>query len=191
MEDSMNSISRLVRVVATLVLLPRLHPQQEDNAMKGHWVTLVASLVVAAMILGISGVSLADSEDQDECTVATLDGLYVFTASGFNIVGGVPQPKAIVELLHFLGDGTLKGTVPGGIVSINGVINPINIPPNPPGTGSYTLQSLAAPDKGCVGTLTFANGPAFFIFTAQNGKEIQMIQTNPNTVFQGTATKVK
>ena len=50
---------------------------------------------------------------------STLDGLYVFTAPGFNIVAGVPQPKAIVELIDFHGDGEL--TVPAATVSINGV----------------------------------------------------------------------
>jgi len=136
--DELNSI-RSVRRVAPLVTLPRLHPQQEDNAVKEHWVRLVASLVVAAMILGVSGVALANGKDEDECTVATLDGLYVFTASGFNIVSGVPQPKAIIELIHFFGDGTLGGTAPsGGTVSINGVINPI--PPHPGPGGSYTSR---------------------------------------------------
>jgi hypothetical protein len=155
--------------------------------MNGRWRILAGGVLAIAMTLVIPGVTLANGGD-DECTVATLNGLYVFTASGFNIVSGVPQPKAIVELIHFFGDGTLNA--PGGTVSINGGINPIPIPPNPPSAGSYTLQSLAAPDNGCVGTITFANGPAFFIFTPQNGKEIQMIQTNPNTVFRGTARRV-
>ena len=154
--------------------------------MRGRLVVLVGSLLVAAITLGISAVALASNGPK--CTLGTLDGLYVFTASGFNIVSGVPQPKAIVELIRFFGDGTLNA--PRGTVSINGGIHPIPIPPNPPSPGSYTLQSLAAPDKGCVGTIAFADGPSFFIFTPQNGKEIQMIQTNPNTVFQGTATKV-
>jgi hypothetical protein len=51
------------------------------------------------------------------CDLHTLRGSYVFAASGYNIVAGVPQPKAIVELIDFNGDGTL--TVPGGAVSIN------------------------------------------------------------------------
>ena len=147
---------------------------------------LLTSLSIIATTLAIAGVTPADGP---KCSEAILDGLYVFTASGFNIVGGVPQPKAIVELIRFFGDGTLNA--PGGTVSINGTINPIPIPPNPPSPGSYTLHSLAEPDQGCVGTIAFNNGPSFFIFTPENGKEIQLIQTNPNTVFQGSATKVK
>ena len=54
------------------------------------------------------------------CTVRTLRGSYVFSATGFNIVGGVQQPKAIVEVIAFNGDGTLD--VPAATVSLNGVI---------------------------------------------------------------------
>ena len=43
------------------------------------------------------------------CTLRTLRGTYVFSASGFNIVAGVAQPKAIVEVIVFNGDGTLDG----------------------------------------------------------------------------------
>jgi len=153
--------------------------------MTRRWVKR-AGILLVAISLGISGVTLAGAGPN--CTEATLDGLYVFTASGFNIVGGVPQPKAIVELIGFFGDGTLDG--PGGTVSINGGINPIPIPPNPPSTGSYTIQSVEAPDKGCVGTIAFNNGPSFYMFTRPDGRDIQMIQTNPNTVFQGSATRV-
>ena len=62
------------------------------------------SLVVAALALGISGVAQA----ANDCTLKTLNGLYVFTASGYNVVAGVAQPKAIVELINFNGDGTLS-----------------------------------------------------------------------------------
>ena len=54
------------------------------------------------------------------CTERTLRGSYVFSASGFNIVGGVQQPKAIVEVIVFNGDGTLD--VPAATVSLNGLI---------------------------------------------------------------------
>jgi len=67
--------------------------------------------------------------------------LYVFTASGFNIVSGVPQPKAIVELIRFFRDGTLDA--PGGTVSINGSINPIPIP-GQPGLGSAVVNGRSA-----------------------------------------------
>ena len=143
--------------------------------------------LAAAMALAVSGVAQAKDDDEDgkACSVSILHGLYVFTASGFNIVGAAAQPKAIVELIRFNGDGTL--TVPAVTRSINGAIastfppSPI-IPPN--GTGAYSVG------QDCTGSLTFTQGPSFDLFVEFKGSEIQMIQTNPNTVFRGTAERV-
>jgi hypothetical protein len=71
-------------------------------------------VLAAAMVLAMSGAAQAkDDDDNDDgkgCSESTLRGLYVFTASGFNIVGGVAQPKAIVELIRFDGHGNLIRT---------------------------------------------------------------------------------
>jgi hypothetical protein len=131
------------------------------------------SLVAAAMALGLSSVALADTD----CTLKTLRGSYVFAAKGYTIVAGVPQPKGIVEVINFNGNGTLS--VPAATRSVNGVV--ARTPPG--GTGTYTL------DADCTGTITF-DGPLFDIFISPNGEMLWMIQTNPGTVFQGTATRV-
>ena len=60
------------------------------------------------------------NHDDDVCGVNTLRGTYVFAATGFNIVAGVAQPKAIVEVIEFNGDGTLS--VPAATLSANGMI---------------------------------------------------------------------
>jgi hypothetical protein len=52
-----------------------------------------------------------------------------------------------------------------------------------PGTGTYTVED------NCTGTITF-DGPLFDIFLSPRADAIWMIQTNPGTVFQGTATRV-
>jgi len=125
-----------------------------------------------------SGTARADDTGQT-CGLETLHGSYVFTAHGFNIVNGVAQPKAIVEGIDFNGDGTLS--VPFATVSINGVI--IQVPPGEVGT--YTL------DASCEGTLTFTSGPVNYNLSVRpNGREIWMIQTDANTVFEGTVTQV-
>ena len=113
--------------------------------------------------------------DGPVCTEQTLRGSYVFSASGFNIVGGVQQPKAIVEVIVFHGDGTLD--VPAATVSLNGTIIR-----SLPSSGTYTVGD------NCLGTITF-NGPTFDAFLSKDGDVISMIQTNPNTVFQGLATR--
>jgi hypothetical protein len=140
-------------------------------------------VVIAATFAGlISSVAWADNNGQGQgpqCDETTLRGSYVLTARGYNIVGGVAQPKAIVELIDFDGEGTVS--VPGGTVSVNGVVT--QIAPN--GFGTYTLGS------DCNGTLTFIPGPSFSMFVNRDGKNGWMMQTNPNTVFQGTLEQRK
>jgi hypothetical protein len=124
--------------------------------------------------LEASGFAQANGERQG-CTERTLRGSYVFSATGFNIVGGIQQPKAIVEVIAFNGDGTLD--VPAATVSLNGVIIR-----SLPSSGTYAVED------NCSGTITL-NGPTFDIFLSPDGDDISMIQTNPNTVFQGLATR--
>src|SRR6267378_87956 len=113
-------------------------------------------VVAAAMALAVSTVAQAREDDDDgkACSDSTLHGLYVFTASGFNVVLGVPQPKAIVELINFSGDGTV--TSGKTTVSINGsIVHSSGI------TGPYTV----GPD--CTGTVQFLDGranPKFDLF---------------------------
>ena len=140
------------------------------------------TLLSAAMTLALDHAARAD-EDNNECSDSTLHGLYVFNASGFNIVAGVAVPKAIVELIRFNGDGTL--TIPAATRSVNGVI--VRSPAN--GVGTYTL----APD--CTGSITFGPpGPTFDVFAAQQSARIRMIQTTDPThagpVLQGIVERI-
>jgi hypothetical protein len=143
--------------------------------------------IAAAMALAVSSIAQAKDDDDGSkvCSLSTLHGLYVFTASGFNIVVGVPQPKAIVELINFNGDGTV--TSGKTTVSINGtIVHSSDVP------GTYTV----GPD--CTGSLQFLDGranPKFDLFVAFKGSQIQMIQTGQAAaaglpVFQGTAERV-
>src|ERR1700681_2200771 len=75
--------------------------------------------------------------------LSTLGDVYLFSASGFNIIGGVAQPKAVVELIRFNGDGTLTGGP--ATASINGTIT--RSPAG--GLGSYTVAT------NCTGALDF------------------------------------
>jgi len=137
--------------------------------------SMMRTVMATAMALSAPAASFA-AADGHGCTAETLRGRYLFSASGFTIVGGVPQPKAIIEVIDFGGDGTL--TVAGGTKSVNGVVGQ-----NLGGLYSYSLS------EDCSGAIMF-DGPAFDIFVAPNGDELRMIQTNPNSVFQGSATRV-
>ena len=134
-------------------------------------------LFVVVTILGVSGTVMA-ADHTDECTLKTLRGTYVFAATGHNIVAGVPQPKAIVEVIEFDGNGILSA--PTVTRSVNGVIARALV-----GSGGYTV------DASCIGTITFDGpGPTFDVFFSPGGEKLWLIQTTPNTVFQGTATRV-
>jgi hypothetical protein len=141
--------------------------------------TVMGSLVAAAMALGMSGAALADSNGQS-LSVQTLRGSYLFATHGWNIVGGVAQPKAIVEGINFNGDGTLVS--PFATVSVNGFIIHSS-----GSLGSYTVEANGQ------GTLTFTGGASFDIFVEASGQQVWMIQTGPAAVpavFEGTATRV-
>ena len=144
------------------------------------------SLVAAAMV-ATCGVALADN-DANRCSTQALEGLYVFSASGFIIVpGGAPaQPKAIVEWIRFNGDGKLSSS--GATRSLNGVV--AEVPPSDGVGSSYSVANLEPPGTDCKRTLVFLNGPSFDLFIPPKGEDIWMIQTNTNNVFQGTASKV-
>jgi hypothetical protein len=136
-------------------------------------------VVAAAAICLAPNVLMADTK---ECSLDTLDGSYIFSATGFTLVAAVWVPKAIVEYIHFNADGTLT-------VSAATVANPFGntgqIIQSPPGTGTYTLGA------DCKGTLQFTGGPSFDIFVAPKGEDLWMIQTNPNNVFQGKVERVR
>ena len=142
-----------------------------------------------SLSVGLLTVAPGYAEEKDhatECTPATLTGLYVFTATGYNIVPSgfstgpstVPQPKAIVEVIDFSGDGTL--TTPAVSRSANGVIFPNTVGSN----GEYTVN------EDCTGTVTFVTDVHLDIFIAPNGKEFHLIQTDANSVLAAVARKV-
>jgi hypothetical protein len=131
--------------------------------------------IYTAAVLSVAAVAHAD-DHRDDCSARTLHGTYFFAARGFNIVAGAAQPKAIVEVIEFNGDGTLSVTA--ATRSVNGV--PAR---SLPSVGTYTV------DEACTGTITF-DGPLFDIFVAPNGRELWLVQTNPNSVFQGSAKRV-
>ena len=143
-------------------------------ALRKH-LAVSAALALAA---GLALPSIVQAEETDECTAETIRGVYLFHASGYNIVSGVPLPKAIIETVVF--DGLGNVTTPAVSVSINGTL----LQPPQGNPGVYTV------DADCTGTLTFADGPRFDLQITPNGKQINMLQTNPNTVMQGTAQRV-
>ena len=151
--------------------------------MKG--VSWLAGVVLAVPLTLMIGSPV--SADFRGCTPALLDGLYVFTATGFSVptAPGPALPQAIVELIRFKGDGT--ASTPGVDLSLNGTI----IVLLPGDSGTYTVADLVPKDDACVGNVTFSGSGASLNFVvSRNADTIWLIQRNPNTVLQGTATKL-
>ena len=138
---------------------------------------LSAALAAAGAFALSASARAGDSED---CSAKTVRGVYLFHASGYTIVNGAALPKAIIEKLVFDGEGNVS--TPAVSLSINGTI--VQPPQGAPGT--YTV------DADCTGTLTFADaaGNKFALQITPTGSEMNMLQTNANTVLQGTAERV-
>lgn len=143
---------------------------------------------IFVLILCLPG--LAAAQATNKCKDNILKGHYVFTASGFTRAAaslpGTPwDPKAILEVLQFNGDGTLS--------------TPAVTAANPFGDSGAILQGTGASgvysiNDDCTGTLQFsdANSVTFNIYVdPPQGDTIWMIQINPvNNVFQGSAKRV-
>lgn len=134
--------------------------------------------LAAVALICLSGTTMAKDK---VCSLRTLEGDYVFSASGHSLIAGAWMPKAIVESLHFNGDGTL--TVTAATVANAGNSGIVTQSP-PGGMGTYAL------DANCKGTLQFTPGPSFDIFVALRSGDFWMIQTNPGNVFQGEVRRV-
>lgn len=145
---------------------------------------LLSSFLFACGLVSLAAVAMTSPAARADvrepsCGLYTLRGSYLFATHGWNIVGGIAQPKAVLEGIDFNGDGTLVS--PFATVSNNGTI--IHSTASP---GVYTVNA------DCTGTVTFTPGPSFDIFVEPTGKQIWMIQTGGlvPAVFEGTATRV-
>ena len=148
--------------------------RQESNVKVAFfWATAVL------VMLGSIGLrqGVAQSVSEKGCTLATLNGVYVFDATGYDIVNSAPAPKAIVEFLTFHGDGTLNSLA---TVSLDGTIHS-----GLAGSGNYTVNS------NCTGTLTFnGSGLTFDLYIASTGNCFHMIETVSNTVLAGEVRRI-
>lgn len=136
-----------------------------------------AARLACALAFGLP-LAASAQENSQACRDTRLAGLYVFSASGYQIVNGVALPKAIVETIAFNGDGMV--TTPWVTVMVNG-----NLLARGPGSpGKYEFNA------DCRGVLTFDSGTSFDFTADLVGGTLTMIQLNPGSVFQGTARRL-
>lgn len=143
-------------------------------------------LVALVLVAGAPGFANAGSA---KCTNDLLHGRYVLSSSGFTRAPASPPgspwfPKAILEVMHFNGDGTLTTpaiTLANPFGDTGAILQPVGAP------GDYTINA------DCTGTVHFSDpsNVTYAVFVESSGRVIRMIQTNPsNNVFEGTAKRI-
>jgi hypothetical protein len=118
-------------------------------------------------------------EDESECSLATLQGVYIYAYNGFAIENGKQSPAAFAGQEVYYGDGTMSGVYS---VSLNGTIVQ-----HIPYTGTYTLN------EDCRGSLTSTEESGTFHydhFVDPSGDGFSWVQTDPDTVASGVERRV-
>lgn len=146
--------------------------------MKKTWTA--AALAICAMAWCAPGMAQHGNADPPKCNLRTLSGSYVLAASGFVIVAGVPQPKALIEQIDFNGDGSAVS--PNAALALNG--NALAFSSG--GAASYEFDG-----DSCSGKISFANGPTHKVYMDPDGdKGWTLVWMPVGNVFQGTLTRV-
>jgi hypothetical protein len=121
----------------------------------------LVSLVAVAMTFGTFGTARAQDE-RNTCGVRTLRGLYLFATHGYNIVGGVAQPKAI--------------SINGTILHSGGGLGVYTVNADCTGTLTFTLGPSFD---------IFVDASGEELWMIQTGPAVA-----PPAVFEGTAVRV-
>jgi hypothetical protein len=116
------------------------------------------------------------------CSVATLDGTYLFAYQGFTVKGNPRGPFALAGFEVYDGQGNVLSV---STSSSNGKIDR-----NVRTKGKYTVNA------NCTGSVRYSDGTHYDQFLAPGGSTFVFIQTNPGTVAagfepRGTAQRVK
>jgi hypothetical protein len=132
----------------------------------GLWAIGIGVLVSAGALAVGEGYA---GEDEAKCTLATLQGQYLFAGSGtlFPPAFGLTAPAVDNSAGYhiFNGDGT-------GTDFVTFTVNGVNQHVPSPVPITYTLK----PD--CTGTYSVQNGPNFDIFVAVDGSQLSVILTD-------------
>src|SRR6266853_2024921 len=102
---------------------------RRESSVKRVTLWVIAVFVIPGSVTLRQGYA---QEIPTACSLDTLRGLYVFDATGYDIVNSTPAPKAVVELLTLKGDGTLTSLA---TVSLDGSIHS-----GVSGSGTYTVN---------------------------------------------------
>ena len=145
------------------------------------WRIGVAVLLAAGFL-----VSSAASQEQESrhkrCSLRTLEGFYLFSYSGYQIVDGQQIPFVFSGRDRVNGDGTLSGV---NSFSINGATSQ-----NVTYTGTYTVNPDCTGSSTTVDDVTGETGH-FDLFFGPDGDEVAFVQTDPGFVTGGIERRVR
>jgi hypothetical protein len=143
-----------------------------------------------ALLIALLGVLYMPSEAAAECTAATMQSTYGVHGNGYGGPGANDAlkvssfyPSAVVGEVSFTATSGTRGTLSGSEnLSFGGLQFRLTF------TGTYRVNS-----PGCTGTIagTFPDGSTFplHFVIVKGGEEIDFLQTDPGSVFQGVMTK--
>ena len=132
----------------------------------------LAALLVALGVVGLLGVlavgrGFADDENASgaKCSVATLEGTYLFAADGVEIKGNDQLPFANAGYDVFEGNGKVKAVFSQ---NLNGKI-----------TRNETLSGTYSVKADCTSTAIYEDGTHYDQFIAPDGSKFTFIHTKP------------
>ena len=145
-----------------------------------QWWTMAVGLIMAVGLFtgGLSAPQPAWG--QSECSVATLQGTYIFAYDGVQLKDGQRIQFALAGQETYNGDGTMTGVYSGNTGG--------EVVRNAPYTGIYTVNA------DCSGTLTTTEETGVIShydqFTGPKGDELSFVQTDPDFIAAGFQRRV-
>jgi hypothetical protein len=145
--------------------------------------TMAVGLIMAVGLFTV-GLSVPQQAwGQSECSLATLQGTYIFAYDGIQLKDGKQIRFALAGQETYNGDGTMTGVYSGNTGG--------EVVRNVPYTGTYTVNA------DCSGTLTTTEETEgtevishYDQFTGPTGDELSFAQTDPDFIAAGFQRRV-
>ena len=141
---------------------------------------IVMSMTLAIVGLIVPGLAFADEEN--DCSVATLFGEYLFTGRADSPEHKVGFPRVFAGVYTFDGEGSMSGVATqsfGGEIEAKRVV-----------TAKYTLES------DCTGTITFPATPPrapqpqhFAIYISRDGNDGNFVRVDDGAIATRTIAR--
>ena len=146
----------------------------------------VMSVALAIAVLALVGVKRVNAQEDEGCSVATLNGTFGIQVTGSIVDFGPIGPVAEAGIIKFDGTGGVSQTT---TVSLNGTI----IPDRSSLSGSYQINPDCSGDLSLVlpvGPGVTVTSTSHFVIV-DHAKEIRLVNTGAGRVLAGNARKIQ